>query len=135
MARPANQHSAAAQARALLLRSLPGSRRGTVRGHLVRAERIAESIWRRWRGGPYQWRLKHLRWLLVVKTADYTTGIRYRYWLTLRASIFALGREADWLPQLNGPWLRPTGQAGRLKPGRPPKLPSVRQAGKPSAEE
>jgi len=52
MARPANQQAAASVSHALLVRRLPGSRRGSVRAHLQRAERIAESIWRRWQVGP-----------------------------------------------------------------------------------
>lgn len=65
MANPANQHQAARIARDLLVRRLPGSRRGTVKAHLQRAELIAESIWRRWQVGPYQWQAKHLRWYLT----------------------------------------------------------------------
>ena len=65
MSRPANHRAAARQARSLLANRLPGSRRGTVRQHLARAGLIAQVIWRRWQVGPYQWRLKHLRWYLV----------------------------------------------------------------------
>jgi len=66
MSNPANQRAAARQARGLLARRLPGSRRGTVGSHLARAERIAEVIWRRWQVGPYRWRLKHVRWYLAT---------------------------------------------------------------------
>ena len=44
MASPANQQQAARIARDLLVRRLPGSRRGTVNAHLQRAELIAETI-------------------------------------------------------------------------------------------
>jgi hypothetical protein len=47
----------------------------------------------------------------------------YRHWLTVRALVFVLGKENDWSPQLQGPWLRPSGQSGELKVGRPAKLP------------
>ncbi len=123
MSNPANQHAAARQARMLLAKRLPGSRRGTVAAHLVRAERIAEAIWRRWQAGPYQWQVKHLRWYLTMATGQYTSGTRYRHWLTVRVLAFALGKGNHWLAHLEGPWLRPSGQAGAVKSGRPPKLP------------
>lgn len=123
MASPANQREASRQAHALLIRSLPGSRRGSVNAHLKRAEHIAEVIWRRWHTGPYQWKVKHVRWYLATQTDDYSASTCYRHWLTARALVFALQKEEPWLTHLNGPWLRPTGQAGELKSGRPPKLP------------
>ena len=123
MANPASQGEAARQAQALLARTLPGSRRGSVRGHLQRAKGIAETIWRRWQVGPHRWQVKHLRWYLATQTGQYTAGTRYRHWLTVRALVHALGRQDHWLPHLQGPWLRPNGRTGRLKTGRPPKLP------------
>ena len=123
MSRPANHRAAARQARSLLANRLPGSRRGTVRQHLARAGLIAEVIWRRWQVGPYQWRLKHLRWYLVEQTGEYASGTRYRHWLTVRLLILALDRD-DWIERLDGPWVRPSGERGTLKPGRPPNLPS-----------
>ncbi len=119
MSNPANQHTAARQARALLARRLPGSRRGTVRAHLARAEHIAETIWRRWQLGPHKWRLKHARWYLTEMTRSRAPSTRYRHWLTLRALILALGHGEDWLARLDGPWRRPDGRPGPLKPGRP----------------
>ena len=75
-------------------------------------------------GGSYtNWQVKHLRWYLTTQTAGFTPGTRYRYWLTLRALVHALGREAHWLAHLQGPWVRPTGQRGGLQAGRPAKLP------------
>ena len=124
MARPAIQQIAARAARALLVRRLPGSRRGSVRAHLQRAERIAETIWRRWQVGPHQWQVKHLRWYLTTQAGGFTPSTHYRYWLTVRTLVYALGKDEHWLPQLQGPWVRPNGQAGRLKAGRPAKLPS-----------
>ena len=124
MANPSNQQQAARIARDLLVRRLPGSRRGSVRAHLQRAELIAETIWRRWQVGPYQWQVKHLRWYLVEKTEYLTSGTRYRHWLTVRLLVLALLTGEHWLPQLNGPWLRPTGVTGDLNTGRPVKQPS-----------
>ncbi|MBK8025190.1 MAG: hypothetical protein IPK19_28295 [Chloroflexi bacterium] len=123
MAVPSNQRQAARQAKELLARTLPGSRRGSIRSHLQRAEYIADTIWRRWQVGPHQWQVKYLRWYLTEKINIYTPGTRYRHWLTVRVLVFALGKEYDWLPHLQGPWLRPTGKSGELKFGRPAKLP------------
>lgn len=124
MANPANQHQAARIARDLLVRRLPGSRRGTVKAHLQRAALIAESIWRRWQVGPYQWQAKHLRWYLTEQTKTLTPGTRYRHWLTVRLLVFALQTAEHWLSLLQGPWLRPTGESGKLKQGRPIKRPT-----------
>jgi len=123
MVRPSAHHQSAREAKDLLVRTLPGSRRGSVRSHLQRAQTIADVIWRRWQLGPHQWQVKHLRWYLTEKTTLYTSGTRYRHWLTVRALVFALGHHDHWLPHLRGPWLRPTGQAGVLQIGRPAKLP------------
>jgi len=116
---PANGQAAARQTRALLVRRLPGARRGTIAAHLARAERIGAAIWRRWQVGPYRWQLKHLRWYLATQTGQLTPGTRYRYWLTVRALILSLEHGGDWLARLDGPWVRPTGMRGVLKPGRP----------------
>lgn len=124
MASPANQQQAARIARDLLVRRLPGSRRGTVKAHLQRAELIAETIWRRWHVGPYQWQAKHLRWYLVEKTNHLTPSTRYRHWLTVRSLVLTLSTAEHWLPLLQGPWIRPTGEAGKLKTGRPIKRPT-----------
>lgn len=118
MSRPANQRAAARQARSLLANRLPGSRRGTVRQHLARSGHIARIVWRRWQVGPYQWQLKHLRWYLLARTADLSSGTRYRHWLTVRLLIFALDKD-DWIDRLDGPWVRPSGVRGALKVGRP----------------
>jgi hypothetical protein len=67
--------------------------------------------------------LKHLRWFLVEKTNDCVSGTRYRYWLTVRLLIFALDHDG-WVERLDGPWVRPSGERGELKAGRPAFLPS-----------
>ena len=118
MSRPPNQRAAARVARSLLANRLPGSRRGTVRQHLARSGYIAETIWRRWQVGPYQWRLKDLRWYLVERTQDHASGTRYRHWLTVRLLILALDHDG-WIERLDGPWVRPSGERGALKAGRP----------------
>lgn len=118
MSRPANQRAAARIARSLLAKRLPGSRRGSVRQHLARGGLIAETIWRRWQVGPYQWRLKHLRWYLRERTGEYTGSTRYRHWLTVRLLILALDKHG-WIERLDGPWVRPSGIRGPLNAGRP----------------
>jgi hypothetical protein len=71
----------------------------TVHAHLGRAGGIAACIYRRWQVGPYEWQVKHLRWFLEHGTTSLEGSVRcYRYWLTIRVLIIALGREADWLP-------------------------------------
>ena len=124
MSNPANQAGAARQARAMLARTLPGARRGSVASHLARAEGIASRIWRRWQVGPYRWRVKHLRWYLTHVSQTLSPTTRYRHWLTVRVLIQCLGREDDWLPRLQGPWVRPSGERGVLKVGRPALRPS-----------
>ena len=123
MSNPLNQEIAAREARTLLAKRLPGSRSGTVAAHLARAERIADVIWRRWQVGPYRWHLKHLRWYLTTQTCDYSPSTRYRHWLTVRVIVQSLGHAGNWLPYLQGAWIRPNGQPGPLRPGRPPNRP------------
>lgn len=118
-----SSQQAAQQARNLLVRTLPGSRRATVRAHLARAERIGAAIFRRFQVGPYQAQAKHFRWYLETQTCNFTPSTRYRHWLTVSAVISALGKQESWMPLLKGPWIRPDGERGQLKPGRPPKLP------------
>ncbi len=127
MGRPPNQLAAGREARELLARTLPGSRRGSVKAHLHRAEAIARLVWRRWHLGPRQWQVKHLRWYLSVHATRQQPSTAYRHWLTIRALVHALGRAEQWLPHLSGPWVRPTGEPGTLRNGRPPKLPAVVQ--------
>jgi hypothetical protein len=103
MARPANQQTAAREASALLARSLPGSRRGTVRAHIHRAEHIADAIWRRWQVSPHQWQVKHVRCYLTIQVEQHGLSTRYRCWLTVRALTFALGKAEYWLPHPGAP--------------------------------
>lgn len=121
--RPSNSQQAALQTRDLLVRTLPGSRRGTVRAHLARAELIGTAIYRRFQAGPYQAKVKHYCWYLETQTCALTPSTRYRHWLTVRAIISALSKLEDWMPLLKGSWIRPEGESGELKPGRPPKMP------------
>ncbi len=124
MSAPASQIDAARIARSLLGKSMPGSRRGSVKGHLERAAAIADAIWRHFHVGPYQWQAKHLRWYLEHHIVTLAPTSRYDRWRTIRALAVALARMNDWEAHLKGPWLRPTGDGRRpLQEGRPPKLP------------
>ncbi len=118
MSRPGNQRAVGRQARALLVKRLPGSKRGTVRHHLVRAAYIGATIWRRWHVGPFQWQVKHVHWYMTEKTKEYVSSTRYRHWLTVRLLILALDKDG-WIERLDGSWVRPTGQRGPLQSGRP----------------
>jgi len=125
MAKPASARKAVQQAQRLLIRRLPGARRTTVHAHLIRAGTVALSLYRRWQVGPYQWRVKHLRWFLEHQMNQLEPGVRYRYWLTVRLLVIAIGREADWLPRLQGPWTHPSGRLdGKAGAGRPLKRPT-----------
>lgn len=120
----ATQQHASRAAAALLARSLPGTRRGSVRAHVMRAGTLSEAIWTRWHVLPAEWRAKHLRWFLEVYVRCLAPTSRYDYYRTARALATALGRWSDWEPHLRGPWMRPTGESGKLRQtGRPAKLP------------
>lgn len=118
---PTTSQQAAKQARDLLVRSLPGSRRGTIRAHLARAEQIGAAIFRRFQVGPYQAQAKHFRWYLQTQTNDLTPSTRYRHWLTVRSIVSVLGQLDKWIPRLQGPWIRPNEEPDKLNQGRPPK--------------
>ena len=125
MSRPASRKQAARHAEALLIRRLPGARGTTVRAHLHRARVIASDVYRRWQLGPYQWRVKHLRWYLEHRTNRFERSARYRYWLTVRVLVIALDKDADWLPRLRGPWERPVAtRSDAMGIGRPLKRPT-----------
>jgi hypothetical protein len=120
--RPTTSQQAALQTRDLLVRTLPGSRRGTVRAHLARAEQIGAAIFQRFRVGPYQAQAKHFRWYLEAQTRNLMPSTRYRHWLTIRAIVSVLGKMDDWVLYLRGSWVSPEGKPGPLKQGRPAKL-------------
>jgi len=128
MRKPSHELAAAYQARMLPAESVREPRGNNFPSHRIRAGHIAEAIWLRWHVGPYQWRLKHVRWYLAEKTGHYATGTRYRYWLTARLMILSLGHAGDWINRLNGPWVRPSGKPGPLKDGRPMLEPDYRRA-------
>lgn len=102
--RPANPQQAIRHMEHLLTRKLTGKRSTRVKEHLTRAKRIADVLYRQFQVGPYQYQLKHLRWYLEAHIQGIKSATRYRHWLTVRNIIVALGKEADWLPCLQGGW-------------------------------
>lgn len=121
--RPTTSQQAAKRTRDLLVRTLPGSRRSTVRAHLARAEQIGATIYRRFQVGPFQAQAKHFRWYLETQTPNLKPSTRYRHWLTVRTIITVLGKVDSWEVYLQGSWIRPDGNTGPLKQGRPTKQP------------
>ncbi len=117
----ASQQHAQYEVYRLLYRKLPGHRSGIVKEHLTRAQHIAKTIWQHHQRTVYNLQVKHLRWYLQKHTRQMKPATRYRYWLTIRNIVYALNKETDWLPYLNGPWVRPDGKTGKLKQGRPAK--------------
>lgn len=101
----------------LLRRAQPG-KTGGVLAHIRRGRRIATLIETRWGvREPYQWRAKHLQWVLKAGVAHLSSASRYDYWRTCRVIAAALGHWPDWEPHLRGCWTRP-GTPG-LNPGAP----------------
>ena len=105
--RPASQHQAASHMEHLLNHKLKGNRRTRVHEHIRRARHIAVVIWLRFQVGPYQYRLKHLKWYLSTQTRHLSSNTRYRHWLTVKNILKALNRESDWSDPLQGPWVSP----------------------------
>ncbi|MDA9096176.1 hypothetical protein N9J88_07270 [Porticoccaceae bacterium] len=80
----------------LLKQRIKGSRQTRVKEHMDRAKRIAIAIWARFQVGPYQYKLKHLRWYVDTCTKDLASNTRYRHWLTIRHIITSLDKNAVW---------------------------------------
>lgn len=113
----------------LLRRAQPGKSSG-VQSHIRRGRRIATLIENRWGiREPYQWKAKHLQWLLKAGVAELSPASQYDYYRTACVLAAALGRWPDWEPHLRGPWMRP--KAPGPNPGgpggRPRKLARPRQ--------
>ena len=94
--RPANQQQAIRHMEHLLNRKIKGNRQTRVKEHLNRARCIATAIWARFQVGPYQYKLKHLRWYMEVCTRNLAPNTCYRYWLTIKKIVHALDKNAGW---------------------------------------
>lgn len=108
----------------LLRRAQPGKTSG-VQAHIRRGRRIATLIEARWGiREPYQWRAKHLQWVLKAGFSDLAQSSQYDYWRTACVLAAALGHWPDWEPHLRGLWTRPKppGPCPGAPGGRPRKL-------------
>lgn len=102
--RPANAKQAQEQMRKLLSRKIPGRRMTKVKEHTNRALLIADVLYRQFQVGPYQYRLKHLQWYLNIHIKFLAPATQYRYWLTLRIIVKALGLWQKWDRKLEALW-------------------------------
>ena len=105
--RPANISQAQQQMRKLLERKIPGRRATKVKAHQKRAATIADTLYRHFQVGPYQYQVKHLRWYLETQTRHLKTGSRYRHWLTIQQIVTALNKQGLWESLLEGSWKQP----------------------------
>ncbi len=85
----------------------------TKRRRIARARMIAETIWKRWSVGVYQWQLKHVRWFLVCATREMSPSTRYLYWVDTRAMLVLLKKER-WIGSLQGSWRWPNPENAAL---------------------
>jgi hypothetical protein len=79
----ANQIESRKEVNRILRKSLTGKKSGRQKKSDV-AKVVAESIFLRWRVGPFGWRLKHLCWYLDVHLKDAKQSTRYEHWLAIR---------------------------------------------------
>ncbi|GHB15762.1 hypothetical protein [Modicisalibacter luteus] len=117
-------HRKPTQMEVLLKRAQPGKNSG-VRTHIRRGERVAVLVEKRFGiREPYQWRAKHLQWVLKAGVAHLSAASRYDYWRTCRVLAAALGHWPDWEPHLRGSWTRPgpPGPNPGAPGGRPVKI-------------
>lgn len=117
MAWPRDVQDARRVGRELLERRMKGNLSGMEsRRHIHRAERVAELIYREWESrGPFQWQEKHVRWVLTEPPIGVLGAhARNRYWKTVVILLEAL-QKPHWLAALDGPWVRASGERGKLK--------------------
>lgn len=98
--RPANQQQAERHMQHLLNRKIPGNRQTKVKEHTRRAKRIAGTIWNRFQVGPYQYKLKHLKWYMDTQIQHLKPATQYRYGLTINSIVLALNKGPHWTNQL-----------------------------------
>ena len=93
--------------RQLLGAKISGKRSTRVKEHLTRATHIADTLYRQYQIGPYQYRLGHIQWYLTKHIQPLSPSSQYRHWLTVREIVVALTRWSAWHEGLQGSWLRP----------------------------
>jgi hypothetical protein len=106
--RPANIPQLQQQMQKLLARKILGRRATKVKEHRKRAAAIADTLYRRFQVGPYQYQLKHILWYLTTHTQSLKPETRYRHWLTIQHILNALNKKELWAYHLNGPWQNPS---------------------------
>ena len=104
--RPANISQAQRHMQHLLEGKISGRRKTRVREHSVRAKTIAETIYRQYQVGPYQYRLHHLQWYLRSPIKPLKPASQYPHWLTISMILKALGCFDQWESLLEGRWRR-----------------------------
>jgi hypothetical protein len=109
--RPANIPQAQQQMQKLLARKIPGRSATKVKEHRKRASNIADTLYRRFQVGSYQYQPKHILWYLTTHTQPLKPGTRYRHWLTVQHILNALDKKELWEHYLRGPWQHPTNDA------------------------
>jgi len=105
--RSANIGQAQKHMQHLLDSKVSGRRSTRVREHAIRANKIAEILFRQFQVGPCQYRLHHILWYLGSSIQPLKPTSQYRHWLTVREILLALGRYGKWADQLKGPWQKP----------------------------
>ena len=104
--KPANNRIAAAEAMKLARNRMSGISYATKKRRVRRAAIIADAIWCRYQVGVYQWKLKHVRWLLEHHVKEMSVNAKYQYWLVVRNLVLFLN-QPHWIPLLKGRWTRP----------------------------
>jgi hypothetical protein len=90
----------------LLGKRLTGSSE-SIKSHKKRALKIARAIHYQYGVNVYQYQLKHIKWFLDVANQSLKSNSQYNYWLTIKEIAAIIGKSEDWLPRMQGPWVRP----------------------------
>lgn len=91
-------------------------RPATVAAHIARARLIAKAIAKRFHvREPFQYKVKHFRWILDRWAASKADATRYDYWLTVSEMASLLGHWPDWEVHLQGQWIRQKNNGGRKR--------------------
>lgn len=115
---PSSGEAAGREAYELIRRHFRAASAKTKRRRYKTAALIANGIWCRWQTGVRRWRQKHVRWYLEQYLQGRTDNTRYQHFLVVRDLVRISGRE-HWLAHLAGAWVRPSGERGVLRSGRP----------------
>ena len=78
-----------------------------IKQHKVRANVIARNINERFGKNVYQYQVKHFRWFLEYNPKKLSSGVLYKYWLSIKLIIKIMVKSEHWLPLLQGSWQRP----------------------------